>query len=386
MPRKILHIDLDAFFCAVEEQHNPDLVGKAFAVGGSADERGVVSSCSYAARACGVRSAMPMARAERMCPGLIRVPPTFSRYRTASAGVMDILHQWTPLVEQLSIDEAFLDLSDLPQDGRTLAERLQGEVREKTGLPCSIGVATNKLVAKIATDTGKARHRGADYPRSILEVPAGEEAAFLAPLPVSAMWGVGPKTAERLEHMGIHTVGEIARLSEIELVKLFGRNGLDLQRHARGIDERPVETEHEVKSISQEVTFERDVSRAERLYATLAEMSTKVAYKLRQDGLLARTVRIKIRWSDFSTHTRQLTLPEPADQDSVIEAAARHLFDQIWKRGTPVRLLGVGASGLVTGVRQLSLWDTPNEKERRLLEAVDALRARYGREIVRRGK
>ncbi len=384
--RKILHLDLDAFFCAVEELRRPELHGKPFAVGGKPNQRGVISSCSYPARKLGVRSAMPSAVAIRKCPSLILLPGDYHAYRAASEQVMEILHRFTGLVEQLSIDEAFLDVSDLHESGLDIAKRLQAVIREETGLPCSIGAASNKLVAKTATDRGKADSRSGDYPCSIRVVPAGEEAAFLAPLKTEALWGVGPKTAERLAEMNLHTIGELAALPEARLVELFGKNGRDLSLRAAGIDERPVETERMVKSISQEVTFDRDRSDGAYLLRTLQDQAEKVAFRLREQGLCASTVRIKLRWPDFSTHSRQTTLDLPTNADSILFGAAEQLLKDIWKPGQAVRLLGIGASNLSECARQLSLWDTPDEKERRLLEALDDLRERYGKKVVRRGR
>ncbi|MGB5052369.1 MAG: DNA polymerase IV, partial [Caldilineaceae bacterium] len=236
--RKILHFDLDAFFCAVEEQHNPALVGLAFAVGGRPEQRGVVASCSYPARMLGVHSAMPMSQALRLCPHLVIVDSRMGNYGQVSRQVMALLHDLTPLVEQLSIDEAFLDVSSRPQPAFSLAQGLQRRVQEELGLPSSLGAATNKLVAKIATDVGKASVRSGSYPRSIQVVPPGEEAAFLAPLPVDALWGVGPKTAEKLTALGIHSIGDIARWPAADLARRFGKNGADLHRRAQGLDTR----------------------------------------------------------------------------------------------------------------------------------------------------
>jgi DNA polymerase-4 len=384
MPRKILHLDLDAFFCAVEELLNPELAGKAFAVGGSPTGRGVISSCSYAARLSGVHSAMPSARALRLCPGLLLVPARHGVYGEYSQRVMKILGELTPLVEQISIDEAFLDVSDLPEPGEVLARRLQAAIRDQVGLPCSLGVAANKLVAKIATDTGKAAQHKGEPPNAVTVVPPGGEAAFLAPLPVRAMWGVGPKTAARLAGLDIHTIGDLARLPPGALVQHFGQGGADFARRARGEDDAPVLTSHEVKSISNEVTFERDLSDADRLTGTLRELSESVGRRLRQAELRGSTVHIKLRWADFLTITRQVSLPQPTDQDGVICAAANRLFEQNRPKNRPVRLLGVGVSGLTCVPRQLSLWDTETEKEHRLLQAVDELRQRFGRDIIQR--
>ncbi len=385
--RKILHLDLDAFFCAVEELHRPELRGKPFAVGGRPDSRGVVSSCSYAARAFSIRSAMPMARALRLCPDLIVVPGNYAAYSQASHQVMDILRRYTALLEQISIDEAFMDLSDLPSDGRTLAQEIQTTIQCECNLPCSLGVATNKLVAKIANDFGKSSHRGSGtYPNAITVVAPGEEAAFLEKLPAQALWGVGPKTGARLAEFGILTIGQLAHAPAGLLEREFGKYGSELALRARGIDDSPVITEHDVKSVSQEVTFARDLRDADQLHHKLRELSEQVGYRLRQDSLIGSTVRIKIRWNDFTTLTRQETLSQPTDQDGVIYQTALQLFDHLWlPEQRLVRLIGVGVSGLKPHVHQLTLWDTPDEKERRLLDAVDSLRARYGKKILRRG-
>ncbi|KAF0112125.1 MAG: dinB [Chloroflexi bacterium] len=382
--RKILHLDLDAFFCAVEELKDPSLDGKAFAVGGKPEHRGVISSCSYPARKCGVRSAMPSGQALRQCPQLILLSGSYGDYSAKSHAVMDILDQLTGLVEQISIDEAFLDVSDLPQDGETIARKLQADVLANIGLPCSIGVASNKLVAKIATNTGKTRSKGDSYPRAILVVPPGKEAEFLAPLPAKAMWGVGPKMETSLVNAGMHTIGDITTRSKAELERLFGKYGLELYDRARGIDDRPVILDRQVKSISQETTFSKDTADLTTLRRTLKDLSAHVAYNLRQEGFCARVVRIKIRWSDFSTHTRQVSLAQPTDQDGVIYSTVETLFKTIWTSGKPVRLIGVGSADLVETSHQMTLWETPTEKERRLLDALDELREKYGKQAVRR--
>jgi DNA polymerase-4 len=385
--RKILHLDLDAFFCAVEELKRPELAGKPFAVGGRPESRGVISSCSYAARAFGIRSAMPTSRAFKLCPELILLSGRHRDYSTVSRQVMDILGQYTPLLEQVSIDEAFLDLSDLPATGETLARELQARIDREVHLPCSLGVATNKLVAKMATDEGKRRHKGPSSPRSILVVEPGSERAFLAPLRIDALWGIGPKSAERLNGLGIRTIGDLANLGEASLVRLFGKYGHELWLHAQGIDDRPVETEHAVKSISQETTFERDISDRDTLLRTLRELAEQVAFRLRAERMVASTVRIKVRWPDFSLQSRQVSLKQPTDLDREVARTALDLFERFWDGEQPVRLIGVGVSGLSPRAHQLSLLedDQPTERERSLMDAIDRLRARYGDEIVRRG-
>lgn len=357
MSRKILHLDLDAFFCAVEEQHDPSLAGKPFAVGGRPEERGVVASCSYAARTHGVRSAMPMARALRLCPGLQIIRPRHGVYSQVSKLVMERLHTLSPLVEQISIDEAFLDVSNLPDLGKDIAQHLQQEINRDLGLPCSIGIASNKLVAKIANDVGKSKARSEKPPNAITDVPAGEELAFLGPLPVESLWGVGPKTAERLSQLGIQTIGDLALQQERDLVKLFGRTGTSLYNHARGMDDSPIITYHEPKSISQETTFARDVNNEQHLRQTLRHLSENVGEQLRKDGYSATTIKIKLRWPDFTTITRQLSLPAPTNQDNQIAKTANMLFEKVWKPGKPVRLIGVGVTKLGSPAHQLTLWD-----------------------------
>ncbi len=389
--RTIIHLDLDAFFCAVEEQRDPSLRGKLFAVGGRPESRGVVSSASYAARQFGVRSAMPMARAVRLCPDLLVVPSNFSAYRAASQQVMERLHRLTPLVEQISIDEAFLDVTALGEPGDVLAARLQATIRDDLALSCSLGVATNKLVAKVATDVGKSLVRSGKIPQAICVVPPGDEAAFLAPLPATALWGVGPKTAEKLSELGMHTIGDIAAWPAADLARRFGQHGDDLARRARGIDDRPIVTERATKSISQETTFARDVTDRALLERTLREQASEIAQKLRREDLMGTTIKLKIRWPDFTTPTRQLTLPQPTDEPEVISEAALRLFGQIWTSEQAVRLIGVGVSGLGAPPRQLSLWDVPPAptpeqlaRQQRVEAALAAIQARFGVGAVRR--
>jgi DNA polymerase-4 len=362
MPRTILHLDLDAFYCAVEEQHNLALRGQAFAVGGKPSERGVVASCSYPARARGVRSAMPMSRALRLCPGLLIVSHHFAWYHAASRQVMERLHALTPLVEQISIDEAFLDVTDLAADPASIARQLQTTIREELGLPCSLGVATNKLVAKIASDHGKSLARGGGPPNAITVVAPGTEAAFLAPLPVDRLWGVGPKTATRLGTLGVQTIGDLAQLSVPDLARTFGKHGEDMARHARGEDDRPIVTDRETKSISQEITFSRDVSDPHRLRAVIVEQAESIARQLAKENLSATTIKLKLRWPDFNTLTRQTTFSQPFTDAALIAQTAWHLLEKVWQPGQPIRLLGVGVTGLNSHSQQLSLWENvPHE-------------------------
>ncbi len=382
----ILHLDLDAFFCSVEENRQPGLRGRAFAVGGRAGERGVVSSCSYPARRFGVRSAMPTARALRLCPGLIVVSGHHHVYGAISGRVMAKIRDLSPLVEQISIDEAFVDIGGLREKPEAIARRLQASIRDELGLPSSIGIASNKLVAKIATEVGKKAATGNQAPYALTIVPPREEAAFLAPLPVEMLWGVGPKSAARLAALGIRTIGDIAKWPEGNLVDLFGENGRDLARHARGEDPRPISTAHEAKSMSQETTFVRDVRDDVTLERTVRRLASEVGRSLRRSSLAGSTIKLKIRWPDFTTLTRQTTLQHATDDEIEIAKVALELMGSIRRPGRAVRLIGVGLSGLQSPTHQLGLWEANSDKSRRLMSAIDALRERYGDHVIRRGE
>jgi len=384
--RTILHLDLDAFFCAVEELHDPSLRGKPFAVGGRPEERGVVASCSYAARRFGVRSAMPMSRALRLCPGMLVISHHRGNYGEMSKKVMQRLCDLSPLVEQISIDEAFVDISDILENPETVARRLQKRVNDELGLPCSVGVAANKLVAKIATEVGKKTAKRDQPPNAVTVVQPGTEAAFLEPLPANMLWGVGPKTAARLAEYGITTIGDIARRSPADLVRWFGENGRDLARRAHGVDESPVTTERETKSVSSETTFARDMRDDKALAKTLRELSDDVGRHLRHAGLAGTTVKLKLRWPDFTTLTRQVTLPQPTDQDEEIYTTSLGLLGKVRAKGKAVRLIGVGVSGLGPPLRQLELWSVDSEKRRKLQDVVDELQDKYGKLSIQRGK
>ena len=383
--RKILHVDLDAFFCSVEELLDPSLRGIAFATGGTADGRGVVTSCSYAARLQGVHSAMPMAQALRLCPGLRTVRGHYGLYAEFSEKVMDIFEQITPLVEPISIDEAFLDVSDLPQPPKEIALEIQMRVKREVGLPCSIGAASNKLVAKIATNIGKSGHTQPSPPMAIKVVPLGTEKAFLAPLPIREMWGIGPKSAQHLHAHGITTIGDIQKMREEELQSVVGNFSGTLLRRSLGIDERPVGDDDDIKSVSNELTFFNNIEDREELLSVVRALALKVARRLRKRGLNGRTVRVKLRWADFTTVTRQQTLEQPSNHDSMIYENARELVLGNWEKGKKVRLVGVGVSNLTSDFQQLSLFDHAFERERELLRAIDGLQERFGADIIRKG-
>jgi DNA polymerase-4 len=376
-PRTILHVDLDAFFCSVEELYDADLRGTAFVVAGDPHGRGVVASASYAARAFGVRSAMPTGRALQLCPGLRVVRPRHGVYGRISERVMAVLRDSAPVVEPLSIDEAFLDVSDDPRPGRLVAETLRQTIADGFSLPTSWGVATNKLVAKTATEVGK--------PAGLIVVPPGEERTFMASLPVQMLWGIGPKARERLEGVGIRTIGDLAVKDEVWLEAHFGPSGIELAARARGEDDRPVEESREARSMSSETTFSRDVTDGAALRRTLQELSDSVGARLREAELAGTTVRLKLRWSDFTTITRQTSLDQPTDQDGEIFRAAAGLLERAWKKGRPVRLLGVAVAQLGPKLRQLSLFDRTWQADDRLLAAIDSIRSRYGGRALRKG-
>jgi DNA polymerase-4 len=386
--RKIIHLDLDAFFCAVEELLNPELVGKAFAVGGRPDQRGVVASCSYPARKFGVHSAMPMARAVRICPNLIIVSSQYSEYSNLSKQMMERLYDLSPSVEQISIDEAFIDISEIDTPVEITASKLQRRINQELKLPCSLGVASNKLVAKIATDYGKTTKPKDRPPNAITCVAPGKEAEFLAPLPAGMLWGVGPKTSERLKYLNITTIGDLANFQEKELIRVFGKYGHYLSLHARGIDDSPIATTHEPKSISQETTFSKDIRNPDELKRVIQRQSERVGKRLRKQNLAGTTIKIKLRWADFTTLTRQITSPKPTNSDKDIFQAAFRLFQKTWEPGKPVRLIGVGVSGFSSLTRQLELWANDDnhepEKDQQLQTALDQLRDRYGNSVIKR--
>ncbi len=376
----IIHIDLDAFYASVEELLDPSIAGQPIIVGGDPSKRGVVSSASYAARAFGVRSAMPMAHALRLCPQAIVRHGHYGEYRRYSQQVMAILEAYTPLVEPLSIDEAFLDVAGCerlwgpPEEiAHTLQQRILGECH----LPSSVGVAANKLIAKIASGLRK--------PQGFVVVPAGEEAAFLAPLPVEQLWGVGAVAARRLHDLGLHTIGDVAAVPLKTLTFAFGNQGATLYEHAHGIDDRPVTPEYRRRSLSSERTFAQDITTGEELEKALLESSDEVAARLRRSGLQGRVVGLKLRYGDFTTVTRQATIERPTNLGPTIYQQARQLLRNTWKVGTPVRLLGVSASGLVEQPSyQLSLFGEDDSRWTRLSEALDRIHSRYGRDAIQR--
>lgn len=379
--RQIIHLDLDAFFCSVEELLNPEIRGKRIIVGGDPRGRGVVSAASYAARQYGVHSAMPLREAARLCPDAIFLPTRHREYRHQSRQVMAILREYTPLVEPISIDEAFLDVSGselLWGPSQRLAREIQRRIQDELNLPASIGLATSKLVAKIASDHGK--------PKGFVVIPPGTEAEFLAPLPVERLWGIGPVTARRLRSLGITTIGQMAQSSAALLDIEFGRQAETLRVHALGVDDRPVETDHQAKSVGHEHTFSQDVGDEEKVDRCLLDLSDRVAHRLRREGVQARTLTLKLRYSDFTTISRSRTLPLPTDLGEEIYRVARDLLHRHRRKGRKIRLLGVSASGLMQGAAyQLDLFGKGRPPYEQLSRTIDDLRDRYGDEAIQRG-
>jgi len=384
--RKILHVDLDAFFCSVEELLDPSLKGKAFATGGTIDGRGVVTSCSYAARKFGIHSAMPMKQALRLCPDLMTVRGKHGKYGEFSGKVKSIFDDITPLVESISIDEAYMDVSDIQRPIKDIAVLVQMRVKRETRLPCSIGAAANKLVAKIANNIGKASHKEPTAPMAITVVPAGGEAGFLRDLPIREMWGIGPKSSEHFKENGIHTIGDIQDIPIEKLQNICGNFSSTLKRRAMGIDDRPVGDYEGIKSVSNERTFFDFLKTEQEVTQVVKSLSEKVGLRLRRKGLSGKTVRLKIRWADFKTITRQVTLNQPTNHDSIIFNSARQLLKQNWQEGREIRLIGVGVSGLEDAFQQLSLFDNSFKKELQLLSAVDDLKARFGSDVIKTGE
>ena len=375
----ILHVDLDAFFAAVEQRDRPELRGRPVVVGGGRNDRGVVSAASYEARRYGIHSAMPLRTAAGLCRDAVFVPVDGRKYAAVSREVMQLLRRYTPAIEQISIDEAFLDVAGseiLHGNPATIARSIKSSVSAELELTASVGVATTKLVAKVASDLEK--------PDGLVVVAAGTEAAFLAPLPISRLWGVGARTAAALTEFGVRTIGDLAALPDDVLARRFGRQGSLLAQRARGVDPSPVSAADPARSVSHEHTFERDTSDGEELERTLLALAEGVAGRLRAGGVKARTVAVKVRDASFTTITRQRTLQEPTDQTEDIYRAALDLA-RPHLRGLRVRLLGIAASHLGTG-EQMALFAVDDDRRRRATAAADEIRRRYGSRAIRRAR
>ena len=380
MERRILHIDMDAFFASVEQVLEPSLKGKALIIGGNPeDTRGVVCTASYEAREYGVHSAMPIIQARRLCPHAIFMRGNFERYRDASEKVRAVLDTVSPWVECASIDEAYLDISGSQRlfgGDDAIADYIKSRIREETQLPCSIGITSNKLVSKIASDEAK--------PDGCLRIASGGEREFLRPLSIQKLPGVGPHTREILESLGVMTIGHLAELPLATLLNVFGQGGYALQRAAQGISTSAVEPESIPKSIGRETTFEQDLLDWRRIERILAYLAERALYALRDKQMETKRVTLKVRYSDFKTSTFAKTLPEPTCIDNEIFSALRHLVPKAQERRARVRLIGVSLSSLSYNQHQLRLFDgRRSEKWERALKSVDRIRNRHGFDLLR---
>ena len=375
--RYIAHFDLDSFFVSVEMLLDPSLLGKAVVVGGSRD-RGVVTTCSYEARKFGVRSAMPMRKAMELCPHAIVVKSSYGQYAKYSAWVTNIIAANAPLYEKASIDEFYIDLTGMDTFFNPLewTIKLRQTIMDETGLPISFGLATNKLVAKIATDEAK--------PNGYLFVTPGKEKEFLAPLPVEKLGGVGKKSHQTLLGLGIYTIGDILKYDGMLLEKALGKWGTQLVRQANGLSDSVVSPHRESKSISAENTFEENTSDLEILLAQLVGQAERVAYELRQEKKYATCVAIKFRNANFETSTRQITIPATIADSDIIKAAT-DLFTKLYVPGTMVRLLGVRLAGLTDTGAQTNLFDNKTEQHA-LYEAIDAVKNKFGKSVLRKAR
>lgn len=376
--RIIVHVDMDAFFAQVEVLDNPQYRGLPLIVGGDPrKQRGVVATCSYEARAFGVRSAMPIRQAVKLCPQAIFVRPRMARYREISRRIREVLSAFTPAVEAISIDEAFLDMTGCEYPYASawhMGRELKNRIREETGLIASVGIGPNKFVAKLASDRGK--------PDGLVVVEVSRLDDFLSPLPVQSLWGVGAKTARKLAEAGIFTVADVRRCAVSRLCRLLGDSlGQHMHRLAFGIDPRPVQPETEAKSLGRETTFSRDIPDGPELRTWLARLTAEVGRRLRRAGLAARTVTVKIRYPDFETHTRSHSLPRPFRDDDRLFREASRLLDSL-QLDRPLRLLGVYVSQLEP-CRQMSLFPDPSD---RLADVIDSINQRYGPGAICRGR
>ncbi|MCB9904859.1 MAG: DNA polymerase IV [Planctomycetes bacterium] len=388
-PLSILHVDMDAFYASVEVRDNPSLAGLPVCVGGPASGRGVISAASYEAREFGVHSAMPTSQARRLCPQLVLLPPDFDRYTETSRQIMEIFRRYTPLVEPLSLDEAFLDVSGCERlfgDAVAVGRRIKQDILAETGLVASVGVATSKFLAKLASDL--------DKPDGFRVIRAHEIRDVLDPLPVSKIFGVGERTAKRLEQLGVHTVRDLADKPRDEVAKEFGASGIWIHDLAHGIDTRRVTPRREEKSHGMERTFAEDIADRAELKLFLLQFCEEVAFGLRDKGLRGRTITLKARYSDFKTVTRTKTLDYPTNLGPRIFAVARDLLDRV-KPG-PLRLIGISVSGLldVRAPIQETLfnghheggsredWLQTSKKLERVTGGIDKLRRKFGRDAV----
>ena len=378
----IFHIDLDAFFVSVERALNPTLKGKPVIVGGDPERRGVVASASYEARPFSIHAGMPLSQARRLCPQAIFIQASFSRYRQASHSFMEILADFSPCIEPMGLDEAYLDVTGCEEpygSFRQMAVAIKKRVCGELGLTASVGIATCKVVAKVASDLCK--------PDGLLEIAPGEESRFLSPLPVAKLPGVGKKTGQALQEMAVATIGEFASLPLGIVKKHFGQFGLVIHLYANGIDGRKVEAPGESSSVSKQTTFARDTLERHFLEANLYNLCQQVSAELRCQDKRARCVTLKLRYADFKTITRQTTLKETSNVSQVVFDTALQLLNKtLAKKGKLIRLIGVKVSGLSVGERQLHMFDFRTGKLEHLDKAIDQIRRKYGATSIKAGK
>lgn len=382
MTRRIMHIDLDAFFVSVEQVRHPELKGKPVVVGGRPDRRGVVAAASYEARTFGLHSGMPLATASRLCPQAIFIEGSFSIYRDFSQRFMAILAEFSPDMEPMGLDEAYLDVTgfeSIHDSIRQMAAKIKQRIKNELGICASVGIAGGKVVAKVASELSK--------PDGLVEVPAGQESNFLAPLPVGDLPGIGQKSEVLLKTLGAKTIGQLAALPVSVLESHFGIFGRVMRDHAMGIDSRKVEPPGEAKSISRETTFGKDTRQTSLITATLRYLGERVGSQLRQQGKRARCVSIKLRYADFTTITHQQTLRQASDADQVIfDTGCKLLEKELSKDKRAVRLIGIGVSNLVETGHQLDMLDSARLRLERLNATIDRIRKKYGFTAIQTGR
>ncbi|MBQ6390538.1 MAG: DNA polymerase IV [Eggerthellaceae bacterium] len=393
--RAVLLVDLDAFFASVEQLDHPGWRGKPVIVGGGADRRGVVSTASYEARKYGVRSAMPSSTAQRLCPDAIWTVGHYSRYKEMSNAVMSILFDETPHVQQVSIDEAFMDVTptEINREHPVLIARRIQERVEKLGVSCSIGLGTTKAIAKLASDM--------DKPRGLTVVLPGSEANFMAPLPVRALSGIGPAAERVLKNHGIETLGDLANADEESVILWLGKQGQVMLNRARGLEEDPIDPDNSVKSVSNEVSFAEDLVKREDITGAISSMAAKVGRRLRRKGLKGSTLALKVRYSDRSVRSVQRPIGQPSDDEYLFMEMLEEMLPDVWSTGMALRLVGVAVTGFDTAKdepEQLSLFDDTTEAEvdvaaesetarrRGLMSATDKVKERFGESAVRFGR
>jgi len=377
-----MHIDLDAFFVSVEQRENPELKGKPVVVGGRPEGRGVVASASYEARAFGLHAGMPLATASRLCPQAIFIEGSFPKYREASQRFMTILADFSPDIEPLGLDEAYLDVTGFESiygSIHQMAVKIKQRIKAELGLSASVGIASGKIVAKVASELSK--------PDGLVKVAGGEERSFLAPLPVAKLPGIGRKTEQKLNALGINTIGELSSMPLDALKSHFGASGEVLHRFANGIDDREVEPPAPAKQISRETTFSRDTTDRSQLKATLRYLGERVGADLRQRGKRARCLTLKLRYADFTTITRRHTLSPAFDSDQTIfDTGVMLLKKALSQEKQPVRLIGIGVAELVESGSQLDMLDPSARRQEQLDRAIDRIRNKYGFTAIQTGR